>query len=60
MLVNDDVLTKKDKSPVTVADFSAQALVNMELIRSMPADPVVGEEDSRDLAGKFVLLDLHA
>ncbi|KAJ1770541.1 3'(2'),5'-bisphosphate nucleotidase [Coemansia sp. RSA 1813] len=50
-LVNEETLTKKDKSPVTVADFSAQAVVNSILEQNFPNDPVVGEEDSKDLKG---------
>ena len=42
-------LTKDDRSPVTVADFGAQALVASHLQRAFPADPVVGEEDSSAL-----------
>ncbi|KAJ2827704.1 3'(2'),5'-bisphosphate nucleotidase [Coemansia erecta] len=50
-LVTDETLTKKDKSPVTVADFSAQAVVNHILEKHFPEDPIVGEEDSKDLQG---------
>lgn len=42
-------LTKDDKSPVTVADYAAQALVGCLLDRRFPDDPLVGEEDSRSL-----------
>jgi len=34
---------------VIVADFSAQAVVNSFLHNSFPTDPIVGEEDSKDL-----------
>ncbi|KAF9205409.1 hypothetical protein BGZ49_004090, partial [Haplosporangium sp. Z 27] len=34
------------------ADFSAQAVVNSFLHSSFPADPIVGEEDSKDLRGE--------
>lgn len=40
---------KADKSPVTVADYGAQALVLSTLANSFPGDPAVGEEDSSDL-----------
>jgi 3'(2'), 5'-bisphosphate nucleotidase/inositol polyphosphate 1-phosphatase len=42
---------KGDKSPVTVADYGAQALVVWSLKRSFPGAPfsLVGEEDSDDL-----------
>ena len=39
-------LTKDDKSPVTVADYGAQALVGYLLDQHFPNDPLVGEEDS--------------
>src|SRR5690606_22374929 len=56
---------KSDKSPVTVADFAAQALVGRALMQQLPADAVVGEEASdalrseenaalRDLVTQFV------
>lgn len=44
-----DTVTKSDTSPVTVADFAAQAAVNTFLHRAFPDDPVVGEEDAADL-----------
>ncbi|KAI8647510.1 3',5'-bisphosphate nucleotidase [Parasitella parasitica] len=49
-LVANETLTKDDKSPVTVADFSAQAIVNTYLNKEFE-DPIVGEEDSKDLQG---------
>lgn len=39
-------LIKGDKSPVTVADFAAQALVGGLLENAYPDDPLVGEEDA--------------
>jgi len=39
-------LTKDDSSPVTVADFAAQALVGYLLDRSFPNEAMIGEEDS--------------
>ena len=48
-LVTAETLDKKDKSPVTVADFASQALVCAELERALPDDAVVGEEDSASL-----------
>ncbi len=44
-----DVLAKKDKSPVTVADFGSQALVARALAEAVPDDPVIAEEDSAEL-----------
>jgi 3'(2'), 5'-bisphosphate nucleotidase len=40
------VIDKEDKSPVTVADFGAQAVVSDHLNAVFPHDPLVGEEDS--------------
>jgi 3'(2'), 5'-bisphosphate nucleotidase len=39
-------LTKDDRSPVTVADFAAQALVGHMLDEAFPDDAMIGEEDS--------------
>jgi len=39
-------LTKDDRSPVTVADFAAQALVGHLLNDAFPGDAMIGEEDS--------------
>ncbi|KAG1046819.1 hypothetical protein G6F43_010711 [Rhizopus delemar] len=51
-LVANETLTKNDKSPVTVADFSAQAIINTYLHKDFPNDPIIGEEDSKDLQGE--------
>jgi 3'(2'), 5'-bisphosphate nucleotidase len=45
-MVSEDTFTKKDRSPVTVADYGAQALICRRLAEEFPADPVVGEEDA--------------
>ncbi len=47
--ISPEVLAKKDKSPVTVADFGSQALVARTLAESFPDDPIIGEEDSSEL-----------
>lgn len=39
-------LAKPDSSPVTVADFAAQAVICQALADAFPDDPVIGEEDS--------------
>jgi len=41
-----DVIQKKDRSPVTVADFGSQALVCRMLSEAFPEDPVIGEENA--------------
>jgi 3'(2'), 5'-bisphosphate nucleotidase len=42
-------IEKNDKSPVTIADYGAQAIVCKALATAFPHDPVVGEEDTTDL-----------
>ena len=48
-MVGAGALEKADRSPVTVADFGAQALVCQRVITAFPQDIIVGEEDSADL-----------
>jgi 3'-phosphoadenosine 5'-phosphosulfate (PAPS) 3'-phosphatase len=45
-------LTKQDRSPVTVADFTAQAAVGRLLAKTFPEDALVAEEDSQTLRTK--------
>ena len=47
--ITDDAMEKKDRSPVTVADFASQAIVCRTLRELFPNDPVIGEEDSAEL-----------
>src|SRR5208282_3894880 len=42
-------VTKLDKSPVTIADYGSQAIVNAILCSVFPKDPIVGEEDADEL-----------
>ena len=42
-------LAKKDKSPVTVADFASQAVICRRLQLDFPYDPVIGEEGAAEL-----------
>jgi 3'(2'), 5'-bisphosphate nucleotidase len=49
-LAAGDTLTKSDDSPVTVADFGAQAVVCATLADQLGEIVLVGEEDSADLA----------
>ncbi|WFD31233.1 3'(2'),5'-bisphosphate nucleotidase [Malassezia sp. CBS 17886] len=51
-LVSSESITKKDKSPVTIGDFSAQAAVNVILAHHFRTDAIVGEENSADLVGE--------
>ncbi|KAK1231925.1 3'(2'),5'-bisphosphate nucleotidase [Marasmius sp. AFHP31] len=48
-LVKNETLTKGDKSPVTVGDYAAQALISSMLHHAYPEDPIVGEEDAAEL-----------
>ncbi|MFN3168640.1 MAG: 3'(2'),5'-bisphosphate nucleotidase [Phycisphaeraceae bacterium] len=50
-LVTAETLEKKDKSPVTVADFASQAVVCKALADAFEGDRVVGEEGAKDLKG---------
>ncbi|MDF1742460.1 MAG: 3'(2'),5'-bisphosphate nucleotidase [Gimesia sp.] len=47
--ITDEVLEKQDKSPVTVADFSSQAVICRALNAAFPEDPIIGEEDAAEL-----------
>ena len=42
-------LRKSDRSPVTVADFTSQALIAHRLQQAFPKDVLVAEEDSAQL-----------
>ncbi len=57
LLAAGDTLTKGDDSPVTVADFAAQAVVCATLTEHLGAIELVGEEDSSDLADQASLRD---
>lgn len=48
-LVTDETIAKKDRSPVTVADFGAQAIVAHALLDAFPDVRIVGEEDANAL-----------
>ncbi len=58
-LVTEDTLEKKDRSPVTVADFASQAVICKALAEAFPNDPIVGEEDAKELRepGNVTLLN---
>ncbi len=45
-LVTDDTLTKRDRSPVTIADLGIQAIVSEHLGAIFPDDPMMGEEEA--------------
>ena len=45
-LISDQTVAKKDRSPVTVADFASQAVVCRFISNAFSSDPIVAEEDS--------------
>ena len=45
------LLTSSSVAVTIVADYSAQALINVILSRAFPDDPIVGEEDTATLRG---------
>ena len=47
--ITTESLAKKDKSPVTVADFASQAIICRRLQHDFPNDPVIGEEGAAEL-----------
>lgn len=48
--------TKSDSSPVTIADYGSQAIINHEISKAFPNDAIVGEEDSSYLKSDHVLM----
>lgn len=49
--------TKDDKSPVTIGDYGAQALIIQAIRHNFPEDEIVGEEESSDLRGNSALTE---
>ncbi|MEM9293535.1 MAG: 3'(2'),5'-bisphosphate nucleotidase [Acidobacteriota bacterium] len=45
-LVSEETIAKKDRSPVTVADFAVQALISRHLRSTLPQDSILGEESA--------------
>jgi len=50
-LVSEEMVSKMDKSPVTVADFGAQAVIISAIRAVFPNDLIVAEEDTGVLRG---------
>lgn len=48
-LVSADTITKKDRSPVTIADYASQAVICRKLKEHYFDIPIVGEEDAASL-----------
>lgn len=45
-IAHEETVAKKDNSPVTAADLGVQAVVNLDLRRAFPDDPVTAEESA--------------
>ena len=45
-LCGEETVAKKDRSPVTIADFGSQALIISEIQQAFPDNSVVGEEEA--------------
>ncbi len=61
-LVTDETIEKRDRSPVTVADFAAQAVISQRLATAFPHIPLVAEEDTSALTadgGNELLARVH-
>ncbi len=48
-LAGKDALIKRDRSPVTIADFASQAIISRMIRDRFPGDILVAEENSKDL-----------
>jgi len=55
-LVSMDTVEKNDRSPVTIADLGSQAVINLELLKSFPNDPIISEEDTNTLRSHEYLM----
>lgn len=51
--LSNDAHVKKDDSPVTIADFTAQTLINHILKSNFPNDSIIAEEDSLELSDEL-------
>ena len=49
-LIGKRSIQKEDKTPVTVADYGSQAVICKILNDAFPDDPIVAEEDSKELS----------
>lgn len=47
--ITPDILEKKDRSPVTVADYGSQAVICKKIGDIFQDDPIIGEEDAAAL-----------
>lgn len=54
-LVTAETVEKKDRSPVTIADFGSQAVITRFLKQNFPQDNIVGEESAKILTENATL-----
>ena len=60
-LCADDILTKKDSSPVTIADFAAQSVINGVISHNFSKDiNMVAEEESANLKDQKIIASILA
>jgi 3'(2'), 5'-bisphosphate nucleotidase len=57
--ITPETLEKKDKSPVTIADFGSQAVVCRVVGNAFPHDPIIAEEDASELRNEDHAPFLH-
>ena len=56
-MVSSDAIQKRDRSPVTVADFSSQAIICKAISDIFPNDIIIAEENSHSLKQNPELLE---
>ncbi len=57
VVANADSLTKGDRSPVTLADLTVQAVIGHRLAERFPGDAFLAEEDSSSLDASPTMTD---
>ncbi len=50
LVASRERVLKADRSPVTVADLAAQAVMTFRLLEAFPGDPIMAEEDASTLS----------
>ncbi|KAH9813900.1 hypothetical protein DFH28DRAFT_1222200 [Melampsora americana] len=43
------IITKSDRTPVTIADYGSQAIINCLISKHFPNDKIIGEEEIKEL-----------
>jgi len=47
--LDEQTMIKKDRSPVTVGDYSVQAYVNKMIKEQFPTDKIIAEESTKEI-----------